>query len=416
MRPLTEPAEPAEPAAPRPVRLLLFSTLYPSSVRPGHGVFVQTRLRELLSTGGVEAKVVAPVPWFFSTRPCFGSYALQARTPRRETLQSVDVLHPRYPLAPKVGMTMAPLGLALAALPAIRQLQGEGFDFDLIDAHYYYPDGVAAALLAGWLGKPFVVTARGSDLEQIAHHPLPRRMMQWAARRARASIGVSRSLVDRLDGWGIGAHKLHVMRNGVDLERFKPVPAAEARSRLGLDGRPVLLSVGNLVPLKGHDLTIAAFAEVLADHPEAQLVLVGAGPQRARLEAQARALGLQQRVRFAGAVAHADLPLWYSAASVSLLSSSREGWANVLLESMACGTPVVATRRGGSAEVVTSAAAGTLVDVRDAAHIAAGIRSVLQCRPDPVRVRDHASRFGWQATSQAQLDLFRTIVGRPVHA
>ena len=391
------------------LRTLLFSTLYPSSVRPGHGIFVQTRLRELLASGALDCRVVAPVPWFPSAHARFGAYALHARTPRRETLQGVEVLHPRYALAPKVGMTTAPLALALGALPALRALRAEGFDFDLIDAHYYYPDGVAAALLARWFGKPFVVTARGSDINLIARYRAPRRMMQWAARRARGSIGVSRALVESMAQCGFEVEKLHVISNGVDLERFRPIPPAEARAGLGLTGRPVLLSVGNLVALKGHDLTIAAFDGLLAEHPDAQLVLVGVGAERSRLEGQVQALGLGARVRFAGAVPNDELRLWYSAADVSVLASSREGWPNVLLESMACGTPVVATRRGGSAEIVTGNAAGRLVEVRDAAHLGAAIETLLHALPERAGVRAHASGFGWQATSQAQLALFRAI-------
>ncbi len=398
------------------LRVLLFSTLFPSSVRPTHGIFVQTRLRELLSTGAIDVRVLAPVPWFFSSNPRYGDYALYARTPRRETLQGVDVLHPRYPLPPKVGMTVAPLSLALAAAPAVRRLLADGFDFDLIDAHYYYPDGVAAGLLSKWFGKPFVVTARGSDLSQIAHYRWPRRMMQWTARRARASIGVSKSLTDVVGEWGIAPQKLHVMRNGIDLQRFRPVPQAEARARLNLAGEPLLMSVGHLIERKGHDLTIAAFAQILPEHPRAQLVLVGDGPERGALEAQARALGVHERVLFAGAVGNAELPLWFSAADLSVLSSSREGWANVLLESMACGAPVVATRRGGTPEVITDDAAGRLVDVRDAEHIAAGIRALLLAKPGRERVREHASQFSWEATSQAQLNLFRGIAQEVGHA
>ncbi len=398
------------------LRSLLFSTLFPSSVRPRHGIFVQTRLRELLGTGAVETRVVAPVPWFPSSHPRFGTYALHAGTPRREMLEGVEVLHPRYPLPPKVGMTVAPLTLALAAVPAVRRLIAEGFDFDLIDAHYYYPDGVAAGLLARWFGKPFVVTARGSDLNLIAGYGLPRRMMQWAARHAVASIGVSQALVDLIGGWGIGPEKLHLMRNGVDLDRFQPLPKAQARARLGLGGGPMLLSVGNLVALKGHDLTIDAFASLLPEMPDARLVLVGEGAERERLQAQVQALSLADRVRFAGAIPNAELPLWYSAADLSVLSSSREGWANVLLESMACGTPVVATRRGGNPEVVSDRAAGRLVDVRDAPHIASSIRELLQSQPDPASVRAHASRFGWRATSQAQVDLFRAVAQGSRHA
>lgn len=395
----------------RPLRTLLFSTLYPSAARPGHGIFVETRLRELLRSGDVQTKVIAPVPWFFSSQPRFGDHALFAQTPQREVRGGVDVRHPRYLLVPKIGMTLAPLSLALGAAPAVRRLIDEGFDFDVIDAHYYYPDGVAAGLLARWFGKPFTVTARGSDLNLIANYRLPRRMMGWAADRAAASIGVSQALVDVLSGWGVPTDKLHVVRNGVDLERFHPMAQSLARQQLGLVGGPLLLSVGNLVGIKGHDLTIDALAAILPSHPDARLFLIGAGSEQRKLEARVQHLGLESRVRFVGTVPNAELACWYSAADVSVLSSSREGWANVLLESIACGTPVVATRRGGTPEVITIPAAGRLVDERDAPHIAEQIVALLRDYPDRALVRRHAEGFGWQATSRAQLALLRKVAG-----
>jgi len=273
-------------SAPRKVRTLLFSTLYPSSVRPGHGIFVETRLRELLQTGGVDAKVVAPVPWFPSTNKRFGSYAQMAATPARETYHGVDVLHPRYVLPPKVGMTVAPLALALAAIPAVKKLIAEGFEFDVIDAHYYYPDGVAAALLARHFNKPFTVTARGTDLNLIPQYTLPRRMMQWAASRAHASIGVCSALIDVLRGWGIESERLHVMRNGVDLQRFRPVAQQTAKNDIVQGGAPLLISVGYLVERKGHHVAIDALANLLPRFPTARLLIVGTGEELPRLQAQ----------------------------------------------------------------------------------------------------------------------------------
>ncbi len=360
------------------VRTLLFSSLYPSSVRPGHGIFVETRLRELLSSGAVSTKVVSPVPWFYSKDLRHGDYALMARTPSREQYHGVDVLHPRYLLPPKVGMTIAPFSMAMGALPSIRALQREGFDFDLIDAHYYYPDGVAAALLAKWLGKPYVVTARGTDLNLIPQFALPRRMIEWAARGATASIGVCRALMDVLREWGLPPEQLLVMRNGVDLTRFSPVARDEARKELGLTGSPMLLSVGYLIERKGHHIAIEALAALRATHPGARLVIVGDGAERENLMTLAHRLGVQDHVRFAGRQPNAELYRWYSAADVLLLGSSREGWANVLLESMACGTPVVATRIWGTPEVVASPEAGLLVDERSGAAFAQGAHCLSQ--------------------------------------
>ncbi|MBK9135256.1 MAG: glycosyltransferase family 4 protein [Betaproteobacteria bacterium] len=392
----------------RPIRSLLFSTLYPSSARPIHGIFVETRLRELLQTGGIETRVVAPVPWFPSTNPRWGEWARMASTPVQEVHNGIEVHHPRYPLPPKLGMTMAPLLIALAAAPVLRRLRRSGFDFDVIDAHYYYPDGVAAALLAKWFDRPVTITARGTDLNLIPQYTLPRRMIQWAAGQAHASIGVSSALVDVLRGLGLPEERLHVMRNGVDLQRFRPVPQREARAMLGIAGSgPLLLSVGHLVELKGHHLVIEALTRLLPHHPEARLAIVGAGEERDRLMELARARNLSERVIFAGQQPNDRLQTWYSAADALVLASSREGWANVLLEAMACGTPVVATETGGTPEVV-SPQVGVLVS-RDAASLAAGVARLLANTPKRAEVRAYAETFSWRATSEAQLRLFGRI-------
>jgi glycosyltransferase involved in cell wall biosynthesis len=396
----------------RKLRILTFSTLYPSSERPAHGIFVETRLRELMASGEVEGRVVAPVPWFFSTAPRWGERARMARTPARETHNGIDVLHPRYLLPPKVGMTVAPLSMALAAAQALRQLQREGFDFDLIDAHYYYPDGVAAALLARWFNKPVTITARGTDLNLIPQYALPRRMMQWAAGKAQASIGVCAALVDVLRGWGVAEQRLHVMRNGVDLQRFRPLPQAEARAQLGLAGAPLLLSVGYLIERKGHHVAIEALAHLLPSHPEARLVIVGEGEERERLRALARSLGVEAHLTLAGAQPNAELLRWYSAADVFVLASSREGWANVLLEAMACGTPVVATDIWGTPEVVAEAVAGRLVSKRTGEAFAEAISQLLQAGTDRAAVRAYAEGFSWSSTTQAQLALFGQLACR----
>ena len=390
------------------MRVLLFSTLYPSSQRPVHGIFVETRLRELLKTGEVQARVVAPVPWFPLQGARFGEYGQFAATPRFERRNDIDVHHPRYLLLPKVGMTLAPLAMALGAWPTVRRLQREGFHFDLIDAHYYYPDGVAAALLARWSGKPLVITARGTDLNLIPRHTLPRRMILRAADRAGASIGVCQALMDTLAGLGADPRKLHTLRNGVDLERFTPEDRVAARRRLGLslEGR-LMLSVGHLVERKGHFVAIEALTQLPAD---VALVIVGGGPDRAALQALADRLGVGARVRFVGVVPQAELKWWYSAADALALCSSREGWANVLLESMACGTPVIATNIWGTPEVVSSPAAGLLMAERSGTALAQAWARLMADCPSRGSTRAHAEQFSWDPTTRGQLDLFRSLM------
>lgn len=393
----------------RPLRVLLFSTLYPSQVRPAHGVFVETRLRELLKTGEIDVKVVAPVPWFPFTHERFGEYGQFASTAPEAVRHGIEVWHPRYALPPKVGMNVAPWTLAMGALPTIRKLQRQGFDFDLIDAHYYYPDGVAAMLLARWLGKPFVVTARGTDLNLIPEHAWPRKLILQTADAAAASIGVCQALMDTLANMGADRNKLHTLRNGVDLERFVPHDPSQARLKLGLqpDAR-YLLSVGHLIERKGHHVAI----ESLPLLPDVNLVIAGAGPELKSLQAQAEALGVSSRVSFVGLVAQTDLAWWYSAADALALCSSREGWANVLLESMACGTPVVATNIWGTPEVVREPAAGVLMEERSAQALARAWRQLMANRPLQSDTRRYAERFSWDATTAGLLHVFRSITHR----
>lgn len=400
----------------KPLKILTFSTLFPSSVRPSHGIFVETRLRELLKSGQVESRVVAPVPWFPSKNPRWGDYAKFAATPAREQRNGIDVRHPRYLLLPKVGMTSAPLTLALGARAAVQQLLDEGFDFDVIDAHYYYPDGVAAALLAKWFNKPLTITARGTDLNLIPQYAAPKRMIEWAARRASGSIGVCAALMDVLRGWGHDPARLHVLRNGVDLERFRPLPQDQMRAELGVDGSPLLLSVGHLIERKGHHVAIEALAELAKVRPDARLVVIGEGEERAALTALAQRLGVADKVRLTGSLPNTELLKWYSAADVLLLCSSREGWANVLLESMACGTPVVATDIWGTPEVVAAPEAGQLVAQRTGVAFAASIEALQAAGVDRAATRRYAEGFSWQATTMGQLNLFRSIKETTRHA
>ena len=393
----------------RATRTLLFSTLYPSSARPLHGIFVETRLRELLRHGAVQTRVVAPVPWYWSARSANKKYAAVAATPARETHNGIDVRHPRYLTIPKVGMTMAPFLLALGARSALREVQRDGFDFDVIDAHYYYPDGVAAAMLARWFGKPLVVTARGTDVNLIPDYRLPRLLIQWAARQAQASVGVSAALVERMRALAVDPGRLHLMRNGVDPQRFKPQAQAQARAELGLTGSPIVLAVGNLQEHKGQRLAIDTLRCLRVKHPQARLVIVGDGPDGPALRAQAIALGLADQVHFAGQVPNAELARWYSAADVLVLGSSREGWPNVLLEAMACGTPVVATAVGGIPEVVQDASVGRLVAQREPAAFAAAIHDLLASQPDRQQVRAYAEGFSWDRTSHDQAQLFELL-------
>jgi teichuronic acid biosynthesis glycosyltransferase TuaC len=191
----------------------------------------------------------------------------------------------------------------------------------------------------------------------------------------------------------------------VDLERFRPEPQAEARAKLGWGAGHWLLSVGHLIERKGHHIAIEALAQL----PEVRLAIVGAGPEDATLRALAARLGVAERVHFAGQVPNTELRWWYSAADALVLCSSREGWANVLLESMACGTPVVATNIWGTPEVVAAPEAGVLMEERAPAALCRAWALLSQAAKQRSLTREYAERFSWSATTVAQLALFRQV-------
>jgi glycosyltransferase involved in cell wall biosynthesis len=303
-------------------------------------------------------------------------------------------------------MYTGPWALLRAGRAALAQLLAEGARFDAIDAHYLYPDGVAAAWLAREAGLPVVITARGSDTSQLPRFAVPRRLIGAALREADALIAVSGGLAGGLIDLGAVPGKVTVLRNGVDLTAFSPpVDRGALRAELGFSG-PVALSVGHLIERKAHHHAIAALAEL----PGASLLIVGEGPERAALAALSERLGVASRVHLLGARRHAELARLYGAADVLILASTREGWANVMLEAMACGTPVIAGPAWGSREAISAPEAGIVLDEVGPGPIAQALRRMLAAPPARRATRAHAERFGWDETTRGQAELFGNLL------
>jgi glycosyltransferase involved in cell wall biosynthesis len=337
----------------------------------------------------------------------YGSYGELQNVPSREERNSLVIEHPRYLVVPKFGMTLTPHTLYRAMRKRLIALLKAGHGFDLIDAHYFYPDGVAAVRLAREFGLPVTVTARGTDLNLIPEFPAPRRMILEAAAKANGLITVCQALKDTLVEMGVAADRVTVLRNGVDLELFRPVDREAARKALGFTRR-TLASVGLLIDRKGHHHIIRALRQL----PETDLVIAGGGPDRRGLERLAEEEGVKDRVRFLGPVDQNRLREIYNGADALVLASSREGWANVLLEAMACGTPVVASAVWGTPEVVTQPEAGVLMPSLDPDGVVAGVNALFAAYPLHAATRRYAEGFNWDATTQGQLQLFRAITGR----
>ena len=393
------------------MKILTFSTLYPNAVKQHHGIFTETALKKVMETGKIETVVVAPVPWFPFTHKMFGDYAGFAKVPTEEMRSGVRVLHPRYFLPPKMGMHVAPFLMAMASRSAIARLMDEGFQFDVIDAHYFYPDGVAATLLGRYFNKPVVISALGTDINLIPKFYLPRKMIVWAGKNAAAVVTVCEALKTELKKIGLAREDIMPLRNGVDLELFKPVDRPTTRSALGISGF-TLLSVGYLVARKGHHRAIAALALM----PDVTLAIAGGGPDENKLRKLATDLGVQNRVKFLGVLSQKELCLYYGACDALVLASSREGWANVLLESMACGTPVVASNIWGTPEVITSPEAGVLMPSNTPTGIAQAVAHLRSNYPLHTSTRAYAERFSWSDTTAEKVRIYSRLSQQPASA
>lgn len=387
-------------------KVLALTNLYPSMVMPRNGIFIEHRLRSLLETGGVKIKTVSPVPYFPLKTKRFEQYSKFSQAPKAEVRHGIEVTYPRYPVIPKIGMNLAPFLYASALIRPLTNLIQNGYDFDVIDTYYFYPDGVAAALLGFYFKKPVIITALGSDLNIIATYPLPRRMIQWAARNVAGTTTVCTALADRLVNLGVDKGKIQTILHGVDQELFKPPEdRADLRKRLALN-TTTLLSVGNLIELKGHHIAIQALTSL----PDIELLIAGQGKEENKLRAQARSLGVVDRVRFLGLVNQEDLCDYYGASDILVLASSNEGIPNVLLESMACGTPTIATSVGGIPEVITSPETGLLMEERTPEALVQAVRTVLANYPDRKNTRRQIEKFSWKNTAEEHLELINSIL------
>jgi glycosyltransferase involved in cell wall biosynthesis len=261
---------------------------------------------------------------------------------------------------------------------------------------------VAALRIARKLGLPLMITARGSDISLIAQRGRSRAQVLEAMSLASENIAVCEALRQEMIRLGAAPERVHTIRNGVDLELFRPTgDREEIRRRWKVPAEAKLVvSVGALIERKGHHLTIDAVAQL----PGVHLIIAGEGPERRPLERQIRALGIVDRVKLVGAIPHPELPSLYESADLSVLASSREGWANVVLESLACGTPVAATAIWGTPEIIHDDVAGELIAERNAAAIRKGIHSLLDKPRSRAEVRSYAEHFSWSESVSLVLD------------
>ncbi len=395
----------------QPTKLLVFTSLFPSTVHPGAGLFIRERMFRVGKH--LPLVVVSPVPWF----PLQGliryfkpGYRLQP--PKREEQQGFMVYHPRFLAVPGVLRRLDGLSMALCSLFLLLRLK-RSFQFTLIDSHFAWPDGYGATLLGRWLRVPVTITLRGTEVPH-SKDSVKRTKIRLALSRAARVFAVADSLKRHVVALGANDAKIQVVGNGVDTERFVQENQVEARERFDLPvDAKVLVTVGGLVERKGFHRVIELMPALLEEFPQLYYLVVGGacaeGDWRARLEEQATHLGVRDRVLFTGALAPDDLRWPLSAADVFVLPTSNEGWANVFLEAMACGLPVVTSDVGGNPEVVCNDELGIIVPFGQPEALRQAIVSALNKKWRREGVITYAKNNSWDHRVDHLLTAFSEI-------
>lgn len=350
------------------MKIFSFSYCFPNPTNPTWGMFVYQRLAALARLE--ELKVCSPVPWF-------PGLTKESGNPLAQPWHDLDVYRPRFFYIPRFFKNADARLYALGLKPWLKNLIRD-WRPDVLDAHFVWPDGVGVALLARELGLPYVITLRGKIYECLKV-PSQTRQCAKALQGAAAVISVSSRMAEEARKLGVPKERLHVISNGVDREQFYPRDRRECRKQLGLpEAGRLLVTVAHLGQRKGHHETIKALAGLPAD---VRLVLVGGPAQGGTAEGLrqvARAAGVEERLILPGRQPYDKIPLYYSAADVSVLASYREGCPNAVLESLACGTPVVATDVGAVPDILPVPAAGRIVPAEQVEPLREALAEVLE--------------------------------------
>jgi teichuronic acid biosynthesis glycosyltransferase TuaC len=393
-------------------KLLVFSSLFPSQKRPNAGVFIRERMFRV--NQDLPIIVVSPVPWF----PCQG--LLRYRRPHfrpqpscYEQQQGISVYFPRFFSIPGLFKSYDGFFMALGSLSTLFKLRKQ---FNIIDAHFAYPDGYAATLLGRWLNVPVTITLRGTEVP-LSKLPGRKQRMLTALKNASRIFSVSDSLKQHVVSLGVESDKIRVIGNGIDLEKFYPLDQAVTRTKLNIaEDAKVLISVGALVDRKGFHRVIELLPALVKQYPKLIYLIVGGdspeGNIKSRLLQQVKTLKLEDHVRFLGAYPSEQLKQPLSAANVFVLATANEGWANVFLEAMACGLPVITTEVGGNKEVVNAPELGIVVPFGDSEALLSALMLALEKDWQTSKIIHYAQQNSWDSRVSVLTEEFNQLACR----
>ncbi len=395
------------------MKVLSVTTLFPSQAQPVHAVFVYNRIAHVAQH--CELRVIAPIPYFPFER-FIPKFASRKFTPREDTFKGIKVYYPRFLSIPATLKPLDGFFILLAIWWTARKIKRE-FAFEILDCHLPFPEGFAGVFLARLWKIPVSMMLRGHDINVLGtdRFPLRKRQIQFALRNADLVIGVADSLRRGAVKLGAIENKSCTISNGVDRSIFHPIQKTVARERLGLPkDRKIVLSIGRIVENKGHHLIVEALANRRDTGEQIPLLVIVGGLADealypARLDETIKRLKMEEHVKLAGAQLNDTLRDWYSAADIFCLASAHEGWPNVMMEALACGTPIVSTKIESAPEILTSEDYGILVE-RTVEGLANGLSQALQKEWKQELLVEYVSRQSWEAVAEKTITNFKHII------
>jgi glycosyltransferase involved in cell wall biosynthesis len=372
------------------MKVLVITNLFGYPWDPARGVFNQQQFDALAQR--LDLSVLVSVPWTHALRHPVAYF--HARRDGRKRWPYVDYFIFWY--LPGMAQSLHAVFFFMSLLlqkPAMLLFQRR----QALIGSWGFPDAVATCAL-GWLTRtPVYMKVHGTDVNDYLKVPSKRWQILAAARRCRGVMTASRALRDELVQAGVAPKQVHVIYNGINAAQFQPGDRAQARAQLGIAPKEqLLLFVGNLKPAKGCVDLLEAFIALAPTQSHISLAFVGDGPARSSMQQRVTSCGLTARVHFVGKLEHSALPTWFVAANLLCLPSHNEGVPNVVLEAMACGTPVVATRVGGIPEVLPEFA-GVLVPPHNIPALSAALQMALKRSWSSTQIVAHAHQFTWDA-------------------
>jgi teichuronic acid biosynthesis glycosyltransferase TuaC len=396
------------------MNILIISHMFPNKRNPVHGIFVYKQA-EALAKIGHEVTVVAPLPWApWPLSLLRREWTALAETPSHERIDTMEVFRPRYIAFPRALLFCSSGDRLRSSLDSLLSKELANREFDLIHSHVGIPDGYAGIYLAARMQCPHIVTVHGQDFHLTAGKSRECRNKLHRVLSSSSRVVTVSSKLARLgtELYPEITQKTVVLPNGVNAEEIDEARRHPAPLTIG---KPLIVSVSNLVPTKGVDINLKAISSLVTSMPELAYVIIGDGPERRRLEQLAHELGISSNVRFLGRLEHGAVLRHIAAADIFVLPSWQEGFGVVYLEAMALGKPVIACSGEGPADFIEDGVTGFLVPPRDVESVAQLVRWLAENEEERLAVGRRASQFvlgnfTWIDVARKLDTLYREVV------